>query len=990
MAKSIHFPFILLTSLSIGLTAHAAPNNPIVVGKARFTVLTPNCIRLEYAPNGRFVDEPSLFAINRGARYSNFKMRQTGRTTTLETPGMVLTYTDDGKAFSADNLGALIRANGQFRSRRWTPLSKNTGNLGGTTRTLDQVSGPIDTGDGVLSRDGWYLLNDSGVPLLKDHWVQARPADAGSDWYLFGYGNDYRAALKSLTEVGGVVPMPRRNVLGAWYSRYWPYTSDDFRQIVKEYRQHDFPLDNMVLDMDWHRDGWTGWSWNSTLIPDPAKLMSDLHAEGIQTTLNLHPADGVKPHEDRYKAYMAAIGKPADGTTEPLDVANQTQMTALMREVMAPLKKDGVDFWWLDWQQYPQTRSIPSLTNLWWFNEMLMRDTEAGGRRGVAFSRWAGWGDHRHPIHFSGDASTSFNMLAFEVPYTSMAGNVGCFFWSHDIGGHQGARNEESYARWCQFGAFTAALRSHSTRNKDLDRRPWTYADWAEKSMRVSFHLRSEFFPYIYSSTAQSTRDSVPLNRPLYIDFPTDEASFHNAQEYLFGDDVLVAPIASPGVGPGKVAHQSVYFPRGHFWFNTFTGERFEGGTEALCAATVDEFPLFAKGGVPLPMQPYTERMTSAPLTTLRVRVFPGEEGQTGTSQLYEDDGDSQAYEQGAFATTPLRYTRNGNDIEISVGATKGAFDGQLQSRALQIELPATQKATSASIGGQSMSLSYDARTSTNIIRIPARSIRKSTTLKVTVADADFAQLANQAQAMRMTALTGRQFAPQSPRTLLKSALSNELTGDETTEAMAIVGVGMVRKNLSPTFIKGEIRDVFYAPEGVLDEEPTITTLSQSRAEARFNGQILRFPNVLMGSDNIAPLARVTVSGVERGYGQTGATDRVIGGYPDNRAEEWSSGQREGSTIRLTWDTPQTIDRIALYDRINLTDQILSGVLTFSDGTTLSTGILPNDGQTPYTAQFPARTVSWVEFKVTAALGQSSGNQGSGLAEIAVYKTQPK
>ncbi|RYG75552.1 DUF5110 domain-containing protein [bacterium] len=983
MIKSPLFPAVALTTLTIPMVAQAAPQNPLVVGNARFTVVTPNCIRIEQAQNGKFVDAPSLFAINRSARFNGFKTTKEGKAVTLDTGKIRLTYTDDGQPLSASNLNAVIKGDATFGTKRWTPASKNSGNLGGTTRTLDGVRGPVDTGTGVLSRDGWYLLNDSGQPLMKGDWVEGRPTDAGTDWYLFGYGYDYKAALKSLTTVGGPVPMPRRNLLGTWYSRYWNYTDDDFRNLVKEYREHDFPLDNMVLDMDWHRDGWTGWSWNYKLLPDPPKLMADLHAAGIQTTLNLHPADGVGPHEDKYKEYMAAIGKPADGKTEPLDVANKTHMTALMKEVMAPLKKDGADFWWLDWQQYPQTRSIPSLTNLWWFNEMLMRDTETGGRRGVAFSRWAGWGDHRHPIHFSGDSDTGWNMLAFEVPYTSMAGNVGCFFWSHDIGGHQGGRNEESYARWCQFGAFTAALRSHSTRDASLDRRPWGYAKWAEDSMRKSFHIRSELFPYIYTSTAQSTRDSVPLNRSLYIDAPEDAASYQNGQEFLFGDNILVAPIASPGIGPGRVAHQSVYFPRGFNWFNTFTGEKFEGGTEALCAATMDEFPLFAKAGVPIPMQPYTDRMTSAPLSTLRVRVFPGENGETGTSQLYEDDGDSQAYKSGAFATTPLSYTRKGNNIEIRVGATKGSFKGQLTSRALKIELPATQQATAVNVDGQAVPVTYDAATSTNTILVSARPIGKAAVIKVTAADADFTALANKAQAMRMTALTGRNFAPQSSRDLLKNALAGDVTSEQYPEALAVVGVGMVRKNLSPTFINGEVRDIFYAPEGVLDGVPAVNTTSRSRAQIRFNGRSLSLPNAIMGNDNIAPAAKVTLSGVESGYGEGGATDLNISGYPDDRRAEWASGQREGSTIRLTWDTAQSINRVALFDRINLTDQILGGTLTFSDGSTITIGELPNDGSIPADIKFAPKTVTWVEFKVTAVAGPS---EGVGLAEIAVFK----
>ena len=960
--------------LGAATSSHAAPN-PVIVDGARFSVLTPNCIRIEYSANNKFVDLPSLFAANRGAKFDDFKLEKEGATTVIDTGAMRLKYVPDGEPLSAKNLSATIKD-----GTNWTPGAPNSGNLGGTLRTLDGVNKPVPVEPGLLSRDGWALVDNSRDPLLVGDWVQARPKDAGQDWYLFGYGHDYRAALKSLTAVSGVVPLPRKNLLGTWYSRYWPISSKEYRDFAAEYKQHDFPLDNMVLDMDWHKQGWTGWSWNRDLIPDPENLISDLHQQGLQVTLNLHPADGVAASEDQYKPFMATLGLPADGQTVPFDAADQKQMKALETQVLDPLTKTGVDFWWVDWQQYPDTRGIPELTNLWWLNELMSRYTEEGGRRGTAFSRWAGWGDQRHPIHFSGDASSDWSSLAFQVAFTATSGNVGLFFWTHDIGGHNGGRNEESYARWCQFGALSASLRSHSSRDADTDRRPWKYPKWGEDSMRRSFHLRSELFPYIYSSAAQSARDSVPMLRPMYFDNTETEAAYHNGQEYLFGDNLLVAPIVSPGVGPGRVAHQAVWFPGGNDWFNTFTGEKQGGGTQALCAGDINEFPIFARGGVPIPMQPYTDRMTSAKLSTLRVRAFPGADGKSGRSELYEDDGQSDAYKTGAFAVTPLRYTRSGNKIEIALGATKGRFAGQLPTRAYQIELPATARAGNAMLDGKPLEVRYDAATATNTIQIPVRSIGSGFSLTLDAPDADFDAIRNIAQARRMKGVTGADFAPQSPRDLLQSALKGELTDAERNEALAVVGVGVVAQNQSPILARGDVRDVVYAPPGVLDGAPQIETVLRSNVTLQVGGQKLRLPD-LFGGD-IAPKATVTVSGVEDNYGFAGATDKAPGGYPNNRDNEWSSGQKVGATIRLTWKTPQTIDRIQLFDRPNENDNATSSTLTFSDGSTIEVGALPNDGMTPAEARFAPKTVSWVEWKAT---GVSDATENVGLGEFAVF-----
>lgn len=1003
---AIFLPTLALLFLVCLRPSQAAPN-PVVVGQARFTVVTPQCIRLEYAPDSAFVDAPSLFAANRAARFGGFRLDQTGGATVIDTGAIRLTYTPNGLSFSGSNLRAEIKKNAQTVA--WAPGAVSLGNLGGTSRTLDGAVGPFDLGQGVLSRDGWYLLDDSHSPLLTADWVQSRPQTAGTDWYLFGYGDDYRAALKSLTAVGGPVPLPRKYALGTWYSRYWAFSSDDYRQLVREYGQHDFPLDNMVLDMDWHRDGWTGWSWNRKLLPDAEALLPWLHSQGLHATLNLHPADGIAPHEDQYAAFMQAMGAdPAAKQTLPFDAGSKKYMDALFSTVFAPLEKNGVDFWWLDWQQYPNTRSVPDLTNLFWLNTLLYDRTAQGGQRGLSFSRWAGWGDHRHPIHFSGDANTGFPMLAFEVPFTATAGNVGCFFWSHDIGGHMGGRNEESYARWCQFGATSPVLRSHSTRDAQTDRRPWNYPTWAEDSMRVSFHLRSELFPYIYTSAAQSARETVPLDRPLYFDNPREEKAYHNAQEYQFGDNLLVAPIMTAGVGPGRVASQTVWFPHGT-WYNYFTGERYAGGTDALVAADIAEFPLYVRGGVPVPMQPYTPRMGTVPLTTLRVRCYPGADGQMGQSTVYEDDGVTTSYERGQSATTPLFYTRRGNAVTVTVGATAGHYTGQPKQRAVIIELPDTARATKATLNGKPLAVAYDVATFTNRITLPVRLIGQPITVVVQAVPGGWKALSALAGVRRIAGVSGTE-----------TQVSTSPLSSSQDMMMGAMGVGLVHKNEGAYLYHGTVRDLFYAPRGLLDGNQvkvvgaTValplsgaplevtgpphtwrgrTVFAPAQVTFKIGGQTYHLPsappsdNDLMSEGNVAGTAKVTASGVEGGYSAEGAVDGVVGGYPGDKSQEWSAGGTVGTTLTLTWATPQTIDHIRLYDRPNTTDQITSGEITFSDGTTLPVGPLPDDAKTPLELRFPAKTVTALTFKVT---GVKAGTQNAGLAEIAVFRATGK
>jgi len=336
-------------------------------------------------------------------------------------------------------------------------------------------------------------------------------------------------------------------------------------------------------------------------------------------------------------------------------------MDTLFKFAQEPLEKMGVDLWWTDYwfdgKKLPRGK-IPWTSELYtlWVNEAYFRHSERRGLRGQDFTRWGDWGDHRHPILFSGDTWMLWPTLEFEVPFTANSGNTGAFFWSHDIGGYQGEADGELLARWAQFGAFSAALRVHSKNMSyvslpPIDKRPWIYDKMVEDSMRASYHLRSMLFPYVYSSARQSSEESVPLSRPLYFESPAVEEAYHNPQEYLYGDAFLVAPITKPGTGP-----QKVWFPDG-VWYDWFTGERFEGGTQKEFSKGLDSFPLFARGGVPIPMQPYAERMATEPLKTLVVRVYPGEQGRF---DLYEDDGLTQDYLSGHYGLTPLSYRRNG------------------------------------------------------------------------------------------------------------------------------------------------------------------------------------------------------------------------------------------------------------------------------------------------------------------------------------------
>ncbi|MDD5674610.1 MAG: glycoside hydrolase family 31 protein, partial [Chitinivibrionales bacterium] len=627
----------------------------------------------------------------------------------------------------------------------WVPGMPNSGNLQGPLTTLDEVDCYRKCPDALLARSGWFVIDDSGKAVLRDDWVAQGAVDGRKDWYLFGYGNDYKSALRSLAAVSGPVPIPRKQIFGSWYCRWWDYTSGDYRTLVRGYKDHDFPLDIMVMDMGWHRYdapsgfgwagniGWSGWSWNRKLLPDAEALLEEFKQDGIKTVLNIHPHDGIRNHEDCYEDFMKEQGRSSKGRSNlPFLAGDRDYMRAYFKHAHAPLERAGVDFWWVDWQQdslVPYVSGVPGLKHLPWLNHLYFKHSLQNGQRGMSFSRWGGWGDHRYPIQFSGDCKGCWEMLTFIVPFTAQSGNAGCFYWAHDLGGFWAPKEDpELFARWVQFGLTSACMRLHSF--GDTDRRPWKWDKDAEDSMRISFQWRARLMPYIYSTAFQAYNATLPLLRPMYLEYLELEEAYCNPQEYLFGDNILAAPVTTPGTGPKKDALQTVWFPQGA-WYDLFTGDKFTGESKQTRSYELARQPLFVRGGTIIPMQPYTARMTTEPLAQLILRCYPGEGDCSSRFDLYEDDGRSQDYLNGKRAITPLLYKQEGRATIITVAPTEGSYSGQLKKRSVTVELFGERVPGSCRVNGKVAQFTYDEREELIKVSVPAVDIREKLKIQI-------------------------------------------------------------------------------------------------------------------------------------------------------------------------------------------------------------------------------------------------------------------
>jgi len=739
----------------------ADPHAIVISDQARFTILTPQLIRMEWAADGKFEDRASLVFINRRMPVPPFKQSVQNGWLVIDTGKLVLRYKRKSGQFTADNLQVTLKLNGAPVA--WHAYLPNTGNLGGTTRTLDGVRGATNLEPGLLSRDGWVMIDDSTRPLFDNSdwpWAQQRADTPQQDWYFFGYGHEYRAELADYIRVAGRIPLPPRFAFGVWWSRYWAYTDEEFQELIDQFHDHNVPLDVLVIDMDWHPTfgvrwwenkyddsshtlGWTGYTWNNLYFPDPPEFLSWVHTQGLKVTLNMHPASGVQPFESEYPDMARAMGvDPATKKYIPFDIADKKFATNYMDILHHPLEKIGVDFFWLDWQQENRT-SILGLNPTWWLNYVHFTDMEREGKRPLIYHRWGGLGNHRYEIGFSGDVISDWPSLAFQPEFTATAANVGYGYWSHDIGGHiPGIVAPELYTRWLQWGAFSPILRTHMSKNPQGERRVWAFPEQYAEIMRDALLLRHSLTPYIYTAARETYESGISICHPLYYDYPEAPQAYdaNTKGEYAFGNDFIVAPVSSPVDAASQLAKRPIWIPEGD-WIEWPTGAHLHGPAMMDRTFRLDEIPVYARAGAIVPLQQGDPGVTGeADMKTpsgpapdpLVLQIFPGARGE---GKLYEDAGDSLGYKGTEFAWTNFRQQKlPDGSLQIQIAPATGGFPGMPAARAYELRLAGSWPPASVTVNGVALSFAgpeapkpgqqiigwrYNGETTTTIIDLP-------------------------------------------------------------------------------------------------------------------------------------------------------------------------------------------------------------------------------------------------------------------------------
>lgn len=707
--------FVAALSVAVAGFAGVSAANPVanaaamvVSGNARFTVLTPEMIRIEYSEKGLFEDRATFTVVNRDLPVPGFETEQDDEYVYITTSAVKLKYRKGTSPLTLPasplNLSVTMNHNGQ--EVLWYPGKPDPQNLKGTCRTLDGANGDnkrSELENGLISRSGWAVIDDSWTASRPDgsrsfalddnadlgyQWWAERKDPHAIDMYFLGYGKNYKKALSDFTKIAGKIPLPPDYVFGYWYSKYDSYSSDDYRNIMAELENHDIPADVMILDMDWHwngdagsmsggRGGWTGWSWNTNLIPDPEGLLAEIHSHDLKVALNLHPAEGVNNHES--PEYFAAMNRDLGGKYDKteswgkvipwmLDYPDFT--SAFFKHLIHDHEREGVDFWWLDWQQHLTSPYTNGLGQTFWCNHVFFNDMVKNrpDRRPVIFHRWGGLGSHRYQIGFSGDALINFETLNFEPYFTATASNVGYAYWGHDLGGHAftdeaTVNNPELLLRWLQFGVFTPIFRTHATKDSRIERQIWKFPNFEDMNQAVK--LRYALFPYIYTAARATYDTGIGMCRPLYYEYPDAEEAYSYEGEYFFGPDILVAPITEPATN--GTSTKRIWFPPGEWW-SASTGELIEGPCELDMNFSATEIPYFYRCGSIVPLNPWNTKKVTSKSKELILNVIAGKDG---SGLLYEDGGDNADYAQN-YATTAFSQLNQPGKCTVNIAPREG------------------------------------------------------------------------------------------------------------------------------------------------------------------------------------------------------------------------------------------------------------------------------------------------------------------------------
>jgi alpha-glucosidase len=560
-------------------------------------------------------------------------------------------------------------------------------------------------GYGIFFDNTYYSFFNMGKEDPRQYSFGATDGELN---YYFIYGPKPAEVLAKFSQLIGTSPMPPRWALGYQQCRWSYYPESRVREIASTFRSKNIPCDAIYLDIH-YMDGYRCFTWDSTRFPNPKKMTSDLARDGFKIVTIIDP--GIK-YDSSYWVFDSGMrgdhfvkypdGKYFTGTVWPGECvfpdftrdATRTWWGSLYAELLDA----GIKGFWNDMNE-PSVFDTPNKTfplnvmhddrgmrtdhrkNHNIYGMQMVRGTYDGvkdlrpNERPFVLTRANYAGGNRYSAAWTGDNISSWEHLEMAIPMCLNLSLSGQPFVGTDIGGFVGSPNGELYTRWLQFGTFTPLMRTH-TELGSKDQEPWSYGPEYEAINRKSIELRYKLLPYLYTQFYTAERRGTPIMRPVFYDFPDDQDLYFTSNEFLFGRDILVAPILWEGA-----TKRDVRLPAGD-WYDYWTNEKISGPKYFTTNAPIDRIPIFVRAGAILPTQQVMQYADQTAIDPLTLEIFPSQKSST---LLYEDDGISFDYRNGKYCLRKIEWSSGDAKSELVMDTPEGSYKPEKRNLVVKI-----------------------------------------------------------------------------------------------------------------------------------------------------------------------------------------------------------------------------------------------------------------------------------------------------------------
>jgi alpha-D-xyloside xylohydrolase len=521
-----------------------------------------------------------------------------------------------------------------------------------------------------------------------------RSANAKYIDYVVFAGPKSDDVIRRYRDLTGAAPMMPDWAYGYIHCRERFHSQEELLDTLKEFREKQFPLDVIVQDWQyWGRYGWNAMQFDEKDYPDPRAMtdqIHDMHARlMVSVWSRIDPSSAIGKEFKDKNYYIPG--------TDWVDFFNPAAANLYWKDMSARLLSLGIDAWWQDATEpenddlHGRTIATGSGDSVRLLYPLFVNKTVYEGQRQDApdkrvfiLTRSAFSGQQRYAsATWSGDVGSGWDTLRREITAGLDFSASGLPYWTTDTGGffRPGASQytdtayHERLLRWLEFSTFTPLMRVHGYQT---DTEFWRFGLEVESVARKYLDLRYQMLPYLYSEAAAVTKHGSTLLRPLVMDFADDAKALKQNYEFMFGHEMLVAPVVTP-----STERMNIYLPHtAHGWFSFWTGERVPGGVSLMTDAKVDEIPVFVPAGSILPFGPVVQYISPKRGGAVELRVYPGADA---IFDLYDDEGTNYDYEHGICSTIKLQW--NDNKHELIIGKRKGSFPGMATEREFLVQL---------------------------------------------------------------------------------------------------------------------------------------------------------------------------------------------------------------------------------------------------------------------------------------------------------------